>query len=416
MRQRPLCHAIVALNFLVAAAAQSPCPPQGLTLATHGGRLGDAWSIDMVGTPSALGVVGFDLAAGPVVTPIGTICLGLSPQLVTLLFTFDPAGHAAVGSVMPVIPSLVGLTVHTAAVAFDATQPNGFAISNGAALSPHQPRLYFINPGTSSPFGTTPGSFAALNGVTDDVAFTQPLATNVRDATFVRERGWLVVLLGNGALAGFDGTTGAPVLNVALSGPAASAAQLVSPPGGDQLLLMTTGTPPNPFGGGTPGALHIVSLPTGAVASTIPLVSGNPVAMILVPGTNLVFLRLATGVLAIDYANAVAFPAVPLPTGFGSLVDWQIAGSTLYCLHAGVAPGPFGGSRLPAALSAVDVNTQIALFTNPLTMQVPVALLRAGPGTTGPSLYVYGVAAASLEEFAQGTGTPTGSVIVGAGI
>lgn len=408
--------ALAAFVCLHAADAQAPCPARGMTVAVHGGRLGDTWSVEMTGRPLAFGILGFDLAPGPVLTPIGTVCLGLTPNLVTLGFTFDAAGVAAINRLMPVNPSLAGFTVDMAGVAIDPAQPGGFALSNGAALVAHQPRLYFVSPGFSSPFGSTPGSLAALNMVTDDVAFSQPLTTNVRDVAFVRERGWLVLLLGNGALQGFDGITGAMVLNATLTGTAAAASKLVALPGGDQLLLMSSGTPPTPFGGGTPGAVHFVSLPGGALTTSIPLASGNPSAVLLAPGTSLAFLRLQDGLVPVDWAAPVVYGSIPLPTGFGGLVDWQCANNVVYVLHGGTTGGIFGGSGSPGALSAVDVATFNVLFTNQLASPPPLQLLRAGPGTTGPSLFVYGDTAAAIDEFAQFTGTPTVSIGVGAGI
>jgi hypothetical protein len=67
-------------------------------------------------------------------------------------------------------------------------------------------------------------------------------------------------------------------------------------------------------------------------------------------------------------------------------------------------------------LSAIDVNTQAILFTNQLALAAPVDLLRAGPGTTGPSLYVYGTAGGVLQEYDQVNGAAWGSVPIGSGI
>jgi hypothetical protein len=416
MQRHPVAFAVATLALTVAATAQAPCPARGMTLAAHGGRLGDQFSIDMTGSPSAVGILGFDLAPGPTVTPIGTVCLGLTPAVSTLLFQFDPAGAASVVRQLPPVAAFEGITIDFGGVAIDASQPGGFAFSNGSAITTRQPRIFFVAPGSSSPFGTTPGSVAALNMINETVPFSQALTTSVRDAVFVRERGWLVLLLGNGSLLGLDGTTGATVLNVALSGAPASAARIAAVPGGDQLLMMATGTAPSPFGGGTPGALHVVSLPTGTVTASVPLSAGNPDALLVAPGTTLAYLRLANGIAPIDWQAATALPTIPLVSSFGGLVDWQIANGMLYVLHSGTAPGPFGGTSQPAALSGIVIGTQTALFTNPLTGAVPVSMLRAGPGTTGPSLYVYGSTGGTLAEFQQFTGTPTTTTALGSGI
>lgn len=402
------------LALLTAATAQAPCPANGLTLQASGGRLGDPWSFTMNGPVSSFGLLGLDLAQGPTPTPIGTVCIGVTPALALLSFTTDAQGRASIGGQMPLNPALTGMPVYGAAAAVDATRPSGFATSNGDSITPYQPRLFFIDPGTASPFGSTPGGFDALNMVTGNVVFSSRLTTQVRDAVYVRERHWLVLLLGNNTVAGYDGFNGGPVFTATLTGTAASASRLLAPPGGDRLLLLSPGTAPSPFSGGTPGSVHFLALPAGTLV-TLPLPAGNPDAMLLAPGTNLAFLRISLGVVPVDHVNRALLPAITLPQGFGGLVDWQMAGNRLWCLHSGQAAGPFS-TGMPAALSAIDVTTQAVLFTNQLAMNAPVEMLRAGPGTTGPSLYVYGTSAGVLQEFDQSNGTAWGSVPIGSGI
>jgi hypothetical protein len=71
----------IAVAFLVSswAAGQGSCPPSGLVLSTSGGRLGDPWSAGLTGTPGVSGLLGVDVLPGPAASPIGTVCLGLSP-------------------------------------------------------------------------------------------------------------------------------------------------------------------------------------------------------------------------------------------------------------------------------------------------------------------------------------------------
>jgi hypothetical protein len=406
---------LVPALLLTAVAAQAPCPPQGLNLLASGGRLGDRWTIDLGGPASTFGLLGFDLQQGPTPTPIGTVCLGVTPLLSLLSFTTGPLGDAHFQGIMPANAALTGLRVYTAAAAVDPSRPSGFATSNGGVITAFPPRLFFLDPGTLTPFGSTPGGIDALDMVSGNVVFSSRLTTQVRDAVYVRELQWLVLLLGNGTLAGFDGFSGAQVFNATLSGPAASASKLAAVPGGNRLLLLTYGTAPSPFSAGTPGSLHIVALPSGALASSIPLSAGNPDDMVLVPGTNFVFLRIANGVVPVDHANSVLYSGIPLPTGFGGLIDWQLAGNRLWCLQSGVAASPFSTGQ-PAALSAIDVNNMALSFTNQLSMAAPVDFLRAGPGTTGPSLYVYGSLAAVLQEFDQANGAAWGSLPIGTGI
>src|SRR5262245_5809887 len=108
----PSCRALAASAFLLVASAQGQCPPQGITLTTNGGRLGDAWSIAMTGRPFAPGALGLDVSPGPVTTPIGTICLGFTPSLVLLPFAFDAGGNATIGSVLPPIPTFAGVRLY----------------------------------------------------------------------------------------------------------------------------------------------------------------------------------------------------------------------------------------------------------------------------------------------------------------
>lgn len=404
------------LLFASLLAAASPCagqcPPLGITLTSHGGRFGDAWGIDLQGPPSTPGLLGFDFQPGPSPTPIGTICLGMTPNLALQAFVTQATGLYGTGGVMPVLPPLVGQPLFLAAVALDPTRASGFAISNGRVLVPQQPRLWFVDAGVSTPFGSRPGSAAALDVLTNTPGPAMALPAPVRDATFADG---LVALLANGTVAGFDDAAGSPTFQLTLAGAAAQASRVLLLRDHGWLSLLSPGTPPGPFSGGTPGSVETRALPLGSLIGSVTLPAGNPDAMLQVPHTTLLLLRLATAVVPIDVATSTAHPPIPLPAGMGTLVDWQLSGNVLYCLHSGRAATPFSSGQ-PAALSAIDVTAQVPLFTQQLAMPAPVELLRAGPGSTGPSLFVYGSAAGTLEEFAQGSGQPTGSLPVGSGI
>lgn len=398
------------------ALAQGPCSARGITLQAGGGRLGDAWSVRLTGTAGTLGVLGFDLQPGPTATPIGTVCLGLTPLLATTWFVFDSVGLAAAGGVLPPNANLVGQDFHVAAIGLDPAQPGGFAFSNGGSIAPRQPRFFLVGPGTNTPFGTTPGSIAAVNGITADVAWNRPLASSVRDAIFVGEAGWLVLLLGNGTLAAFDGRSGTPTLSLPLTGAAATATRLLAAPGGGLLFLMAPGTPATPFGGGTPGSLHVLTLPTGTPLASVPLAFGNPDAMLHLPGTTTVLLRLPDALVPVDFITGQVQAAIPMPAGYGSLADWQLVGGTLYCLHAGQTPNPLGGTGLPAGVTAVDPQTGILRWTIQLTQPAPVTILRHGPGAQGPALFALGSSTGTIETIALVTSLPAGSVTLGAGV
>lgn len=412
--QRALLAALAASSVAELASSQGVCPPQGLGVAAYGGRLGDAWHVDIGGTPSVLAVIGIDVAPGPVPTPFGTICLGLTPNLQIAAVVVNAVGFASIGGVMPANPAIAGITIHATAISFDPSLPGGIGIGNDASFRLRQPRFWFVSPGSSTPFGTTPGAIAATNGISDDVAFAQALTTSVRDAATVPGLAWLTLLLGNGSLVAYDGISTTPVMSTTLTGAAAQAGKLLAM-SESGVLLLAFGTPPGPFGGGTPGSVHFVDLPTGTLAWSVPLPAGNPDAMIRVPGTDLVVLRTATGLVPfLVTGTGFIFPEVPLPSGFGPVVDWQLAGGLLYCLHGGQAAGSFGGG-LPAAISVFDLATWSVQSTNALAMTAPVQMLRAGPGSAGPAVYVYG-ASGVLEELAQGSLQSVASIPVGTGI
>src|SRR5262245_35503045 len=116
---------LAALVLLATSAmSQGPCPPRGINLTANGGRLGDAWSIDMTAAPSIAGVVAFDISPGPVQTPFGTLCLGLTSLLRVFPIAFNASGQASFGGTMPADASLAGVPIYWSAIAFDATRPN----------------------------------------------------------------------------------------------------------------------------------------------------------------------------------------------------------------------------------------------------------------------------------------------------
>src|SRR5262245_42762136 len=111
--------------------AQSPCGPSGLTLAWNGTRLGDQFTLGLSGTPFVSGLVGADLAPGPVQTPVGLVCLGLTGATQFAPFALDAQGSFTASGIIPAIPAFAGLSAYLQAGALDATQPGGFALSNG---------------------------------------------------------------------------------------------------------------------------------------------------------------------------------------------------------------------------------------------------------------------------------------------
>lgn len=393
---------------LPAALAQGPCPTLGLTLQATGGRLGDPWSITVAGTATRPGVLGFDLTPGPTNTPFGTICLGLTPDLATTSFVLDTQGRAALTGLMPPNPALESLPIHLAAIALDAGQPSGIALSNAASIAPRQPRQFYVDPGFASPFGTRPGLATAVDLLAEAARWTTPLPSSLRVATFVRERNWLMTLLGNNALHAVDGSTGATAWSTPLTTPFLPIVEMLAP-GGDRLLLLDGGVAPSPFGGGTPGGLLAVTLPSGALTTNVRLTSGQPRAVLaLANGTN-ALLRLPDRIVPIDLPTSAVLPAVILPAANGELVDWQLAGGLLYVLQAGTA-------TQPPALTMMVPDPLTLLVTQPLAMAAPASMLRAGPGSAGAALFVFAATAGQVHEFAQGSLATVATIATGAGL
>lgn len=412
---QPTFAVLLAGTALIAPAAAQICTGAGVLVAASGGRLGDTWRVDAFGAPSVVGVCGLDLVPGPTPTPLGALCLGLSGNLQLFAFLFDASGAGAVSGLLPANAAFAGIEVYATAISFDPAQPGGIGRGNGASFVLREPHFWFVHPGSTTPFGTIPGAIAQTNAISDSVTFAQTLTTSVLDAASVPERGWLALLLGNGRLVAYDGVGATPVFNTLLTGAAGGASRILNVPGADLLLLLAPGTPPGPFGGGTPGSLHYATLPAGTISLSVPLASGNPDTMLAVPGSSLVLVRLPDRVVPFDHGSATLLPSIPLPTGFGALVDWQLTNGILYVLHGGAAPSPFGGGQ-PAAISVIDVAALSYGFTTSLAMAPPVQLLRAGPGSLGPAVYVYGTTAGALEEFAQGSLASVATIPVGSGI
>src|SRR5688572_10155261 len=98
----------VLVLALLSAALLGQCPSNGLVLTFSGERLGDPWGLSLYGTPGVSGLVGVDETGGPVLTPIGPICLGLTPNLQLLSFALDGTGQFSMGGLLPPSPSLIG--------------------------------------------------------------------------------------------------------------------------------------------------------------------------------------------------------------------------------------------------------------------------------------------------------------------
>jgi hypothetical protein len=383
---------LCALAFLPTLAAGQCSTPNGLLLSFNGERIGDPFALNLNGSPGVSGLIGLDDTAGPVSTPIGTVCLGLTPNLQFLPFTLDGFGTYSLGGVIPPLGGLIGVTVHTQAAAADPAVPGGFALSNGRAINLRPPRVFFIAPGYPSPFGTVNGSWCSYDAFGNTVTSgANPLPHSVQDAIMIPSLGWLAILLSNGTLMCFDAATNAPTLTL----------PILTTPGypiriaveGTTLYVLYHGTEPSPFSGGSPGALRSYSLPTGAPGFTLNLASGeNPDEILIRQGTGLGFLRAGTSVVPVNLVSGTAFPTIALGGASGPITEWTLPGNILYTLMPGSGTNPFGGGGAPPLVDAIDTSSLVALYPAPVV--VPIApntatMMRYGPGPGINMLWIY---------------------------
>lgn len=362
------------------------CQANGLTLGFSGERLGDPFTLTLDGSPGSAGLLGIDTASGPVPTPIGPVCLGLTPALQLLPFALDSSGHFGLGGLLPLQQSLVGLSAYLQAAAVDPGQPTGSALSNSASALLRPPRIFFVDPGWLP--SNLPSGWCAYDAMNDSV-FLGPITMfgQVIDVAHIKAIDWLAFLLldsaSNTTLACYDARTGAPTLSIpfgATSPPSALAVE------GSTLHLVYPGSA---FAGlpSVPGGTRALSLPSGTAGPFVQLASGNPDAMLVLPGAGIAYLRTGTTICRVDLVNGVELSPLALG-GTTSVTEWLLVGTTLYCLESGIP-----GIGISAALDAIDTTTHTILFPAPVPLFTGLSgagsLLRYGPGPSGNCLHVY---------------------------
>src|SRR5262245_46071625 len=134
--------AILAVAITLWSEASGQCTANGLTLVEAGNRLGDPFSITLSGSQNAPGLLGADLVYVLVTTSIGYVCLGLSPALSLSPFVLDPAGQYTFAGLLPLNPTLNGLSAYLQAAAVDPAQPSGSALSNSVPVALRSPRVH----------------------------------------------------------------------------------------------------------------------------------------------------------------------------------------------------------------------------------------------------------------------------------
>ncbi len=131
--RRPLT-SLLALALLSGAARASDLKLNGQTAATL--AIGAPLSVTLQGAPGKPAFVLVDATPGPVSFGGEPVPLGFTPALFVAFNGVVPVGGTlVVGTALPVLADLAGLTVYFAGVVLDPADANGKDWSNGASLS-----------------------------------------------------------------------------------------------------------------------------------------------------------------------------------------------------------------------------------------------------------------------------------------
>lgn len=388
------------LLALVFAASSGPgqCSGNGLTLTTTGGRLGDPFSITLAGTPGASGLLGLDLAPGPVLTPVGAVCLGLGPAFQFQPIALDGAGGFGISGVVTPNPGVSGLTVFLQAGVQDATQPSGFALSNGASATLRSPRVYFVTDGYSSSGMVVPGQWSAYDVLNGSIGPFVQLTSVVIDAIAIPALGWIAFAMWDGTIRVFDGTSGVQVLNLPVAAAPTSAHRLAVD--GTTLIALEWANPPSP------SILRTFTLPSGSPGITTPVPSSYFLGLLSAPGSGFAYVPIGPDLFPVNLTTGALLAPIPVAAP-GGYATWIRNANILYALTSGTTG---------AGLNAVDTSVNLPLFASPIP--VPLSggccfdpFFRYGPGSTGPSLFVRDGLLFTIREYSAQTFAATSGAI-----
>jgi hypothetical protein len=383
--------------MLAASSAAGQCAGNGLTLTTMGGRLGDPFSITLSGTPGASGLLGFDLSPGPVLTPVGPVCLGLGAAFQFQPIALDGAGGFGISGIVSPNPAVSGLTVFLQAGVQDPNQPGGFALSNGASATLRSPRVYLVNQGLVSSGNVTPGQWAAYDVLSGTTGPFVQLTSYVIDVISIPALGWIAFTLMDGTIRVFDGTSGVQVLNFPVAASPTYGHRLAVD--GTTLIALEWGNPPSP------ATLRTFALPSGAAGITTPIPSSSNI-LITAPGSGFVYVPIGPGILPIPLATGAGLQPIPV-AGAGDAI-WTRNANILYALIYDVSGN--------AGLNAVDTSVNLPWLANPVPIPYSAAccfdpFFRYGPGSTGPSLFVREGLTSTIREYSAQTFAATSGAI-----
>jgi hypothetical protein len=268
------------------------------------------------------------------------------------------------------------MTYFLQAAAQDASQPGGYALSNGREVKLRQPRFFFVFPGGFLPpsGGLVPGTFRKLDALTDTVSGPITLAGMAQGAIAVPELDWLVVQVTTGAstsLVAYDASTLALVQTFPMPGVVGAQPSLASV-AGTRLLLAGN------------GGVSAYQLPSMTFLYAVPSTGGAKA--VILPGGSLGYAMLATSVVPFDLATGAALPAINVSgPGFGNSRTWTVGGGLIYVvLYTGNPPSTMSG------INAVDTTLNAPLLPSPVALPFSSypAFIRHGPGSTGSSVFV----------------------------
>jgi hypothetical protein len=129
------------------------------------------------------------------------------------------------------------------------------------------------------------------------------------------------------------------------------------------------------------------------------------------------YLRAGTAVIPVDIVNGVPLTTIDMGGASGPIADWTWNNGFLYVMMPGAGAGPFSGP-LPPSVNVIDTTAQMSLFPTPVGLGVsgPASLMRFGPGTTGPSLFVMVPGAALLMQLNPASLVATVTIPISTGL
>jgi hypothetical protein len=378
--------------FAAAVQAQMPtCPGSGLTVT--GGRLGDVFSLEIDGPAGAAAVLAADVAGGPVMTPYGSICLGMTPALVTSPCTLDANGRFGLSGVLPLAsPFPAGSTQFLQAALAHPTLPGGFTLTNGVAATIRAPRLALFH--FSCWTCGQPASLTLLDAVTDTVASALPsIPWTGANVVHLKRQGWFgwkvnipsnlppatlpPNLPSSGTFVCIDDQTGATVFTIpnvwSMDGDEWAVSE-----DGDYLSVILTGAAPvyDRFW------VKTYALPSGNLLSVQAVSSSGyvPHGVYHIPGTSIAYLASSDRFHVYDGAAGNEIATVLLPgnlgdpsLAYGEAFNAVVVQGMLYCVAGN-------------SLIAIDTASHTIVGQGPATLN-GLKAHGLGPGSAGPAIW-----------------------------